>query len=130
MFLHFTDLLMELNNTLAIYNWTGTTLWAGGNGNTRGQFCVEKPLTSEELNRISFCSSLSNSSFVGTAFQLTGGSFNQKIIPAPEPETYAAAVILLLSLGLHALRLSCVEPDCSLTFSLRKAEDHFVTAVF
>ena len=111
-FLHFTDLIMGLNSTLAIYNWTGTTLWAGGDGNNTDQFYVERALSNNELNRIGFYSDLTNSSFIGTAFQLSGGSFNREIIPVPEPETYAAAVILLLSLGLSALRRSPVEPDC------------------
>jgi hypothetical protein len=39
---------------------------------------------------------LDNSSFVGTGFQILGGSFNQQIIPVPEPETYATALLLLL----------------------------------
>jgi hypothetical protein len=42
---------------------------------------------------------LDNSSFVGTGFQILGGSFNQQIIPVPEPETYATAVLLLLGIG-------------------------------
>jgi hypothetical protein len=92
---------------LAIYNWTGTTLWNGGNGNNTDQiYFGGDNLSSDELSRISFYSSISSSSFLGTGFQLSGGSFNQEIIPVPEPETYAVAVILLLGFGIYALRRS------------------------
>jgi autotransporter-associated beta strand protein len=105
--LHFSDMVMGFNKTLAIYNWTGTTLWGGGNGDNIDQiYFGGDNLTSNELNRISFYSSLTSSSFLGTAFQLSGGSFNQEIIPVPEPETYAVAVILLLGFGIYALRRS------------------------
>jgi hypothetical protein len=33
---------------------------------------------------------------VGTAYQFTSGSFNQQIIPVPEPETWATGILLLL----------------------------------
>jgi hypothetical protein len=94
--LHFAD----LTNTLAIYNWTGTTLWGGGDGNNPDQFYIDRSLSSSELNRISFHSGgLGSSSFVGTGYQLSGGSFNNEVIPVPEPETYATAVLLLLGIG-------------------------------
>jgi autotransporter-associated beta strand protein len=102
---HFSDLAMGLYK-LAIYNWTGTTLWGGGNGNNTDQIYFDTTLDTNELNRISFYSDLTSSSFLGTAFQLSGGSFNQEIIPVPEPETYAVAVILLLGFGIYALRRS------------------------
>jgi hypothetical protein len=86
---------------LAIYNWTGTTLWNGGNGNNTDQiYFGGDNLSSSELSRISFYSSFSSSSFVGTAYQFTSGSFNQQIIPVPEPETWATAILLLLGGGL------------------------------
>jgi autotransporter-associated beta strand protein len=104
--LHFSDMVMGFNKTLAIYNWTGTTLWGGGNGDNIDQIYFDTALETNELNRISFYSGLTSSSFLGTAFQLSGGSFNQEIIPVPEPETYAVAVILLLGFGIYALRRS------------------------
>ena len=102
--LHFSDMVMGLYN-LAIYNWTGTTLWNGGNGNNTDQFYVDRAVTDNELNRISFYSGFSSSSFVGTGFQLSGGSFNQQIIPVPEAETYAAAALLILGYAVHSLWL-------------------------
>jgi hypothetical protein len=85
--------------SLSIYNWTGTTLWGGGDGNNTDQFYIDRPLTSGELNKISFYSGIGSSSFVGTGYQLSGGSFNNEVIPVPEPETYATAVLLLIGLG-------------------------------
>ena len=93
--IHFTDLVMGLSNTLAIHNWSGTTLWGGGNGNNTDQFYIDRSLTSGELNRISFYSGIDTSSFLGTAYQLSGGSFQNEVIPVPEAETWLAAVILL-----------------------------------
>jgi fibronectin-binding autotransporter adhesin len=98
--LHFSDLAMGFHN-LSIYNWTGTTLWGGGDGNNTDQFYIDRELTSGELDRISFYSGIDTSSFVGTGYQLSGGSFNNEVIPVPEPETYATAVLLLLGLGLY-----------------------------
>jgi autotransporter-associated beta strand protein len=98
---HFADLAMGLYN-LSIYNWTGTTLWGGGDGNNTDQFYIDRSLTSGELARISFYSGgLGSNSFVGTAYQLSGGSFNNEVIPVPEPETWATAAILA-ALGLLA----------------------------
>jgi len=91
---HFTDLVMGVASTLAIYNWTGTTLWGGGDGNNTDQFYIDRTLTGSELGRISFYSGIDNSSFVGTAFQLSGGSFANEVIPVPEPETYVTALLL------------------------------------
>ena len=100
--LHFSDLVMGIYN-LDIYNWTGTTLWGGGDGNNTDQFYIDRSLTSSELNRISFHSGgLGSSSFVGTGYQLSGGSFNNEVIPVPEPETWFAAG-LLAGLGLLGL---------------------------
>jgi len=36
---------------------------------------------------------------VGTGYQLSGVSFNNEVIPVPEPETYATALLLLLGAG-------------------------------
>jgi hypothetical protein len=74
-------------------------LWAGGDGNNTDQFYINSTLSQGNLDNISFYSGLDNSSFVGTGFQIIGGSFNQQIIPVPEPETYATAVLLLLGIG-------------------------------
>ena len=102
--LHFSEMVMGLYN-LAIYNWTGTTLWNGGNGNNTDQFYVDRAVSDNKLNRISFYSGFSSSSFVGTGFQLSGGSFNQQIIPVPEAETYAAATLLILGYAVHSMWL-------------------------
>jgi autotransporter-associated beta strand protein len=92
--LHFSELIMGAYN-LTIHNWTGSTLWGGGDGNNADQFYIDRTLTTSELNRISFHSGLDNSSFVGTGYQLSGGSFNNEIIPVPEPETWATAALLV-----------------------------------
>jgi autotransporter-associated beta strand protein len=101
--LHFSNMAMGVYN-LAIYNWSGTTLWGGGNGNNTDQFYVDRTVSDNELNRISFYSGISSSSFVGTGFQLSGGSFNQQIIPVPEPETWATGILLVLSSGVWLWR--------------------------
>jgi autotransporter-associated beta strand protein len=100
---HFADIAMGIYS-LSIYNWTGTTLWGGGDGNNTDQFYIDRSLSGSELNNISFYSSLDNSSFVGTAFQLSGGSFNQQIIPVPEAETWLAASALLGGAGFAWLK--------------------------
>lgn len=101
--LHFTDLVMGLTNTLAIYNWTGTTLWGGGDGNNTDQIYINRSLSTSELNRISFYSGISSSSFVGTAYQIGGGSFQREIIPVPEPSVYGVALALLGAAALRGL---------------------------
>ena len=80
---------------LAIYNWTGTTLWNGGTGDNTDQFYVDSELGSGELSRISFYSGIGSNSFMGTGYQLSGGSFNRQIIPVPEPSAYLAAALIL-----------------------------------
>jgi hypothetical protein len=100
---HFANLFMS-TYTLSIYNWTGTTLWGGGDGNNTDQFYIDRSLTGTELNNISFYSGIDNSSFLGTAYQLSGGSFNNQVIPVPEPETYATALLLLLGIGIYSRR--------------------------
>ena len=100
--LHFSNMAMGIYN-LAIYNWTGTTLWGGGDRDNTDQFYVDRTVSDNELNRISFYSGISSSSFVGTGFQLSG-SFNQQIIPVPEPETWATGILLLVSSGIWLWR--------------------------
>jgi hypothetical protein len=56
-------------------------------------------LGSTQLNQISFYSD-SGSSFIGTAFIRSTG----EIAAVPEPETYAAAALLLLALAFQAYR--------------------------
>jgi len=89
----FADLAMGLYNTLRIYNWSGTTLWGGGTGADQDRiYFRNRNLTESELGRISFYSDF-GSSFLGTGFDL--GLSNQ-IIPVPEPETWATAILLML----------------------------------
>ena len=91
----FSSLLMN-GYTLSVTNWTGTTVWNGGTGNNTDRFVVNSPLGDSDLSRISFYSGISNSSFVGNGYQIMSGGFANQIIPVPEPETYAAAILLLL----------------------------------
>jgi fibronectin-binding autotransporter adhesin len=94
----FADLFMG-SYTLAVHNWTGTTLWNGGTGNNTDQIYFNRALGSGELDRISFYSD-SGSSFVGTGFQLgLGSGFQYQVIPVPEPETWLAAALLLVGAG-------------------------------
>jgi autotransporter-associated beta strand protein len=102
--IRFTSIVGLETHSLSIYNWTGNSLWAGGDGNNTDQFYINSTLSQGNLDNISFYSGLDNSSFVGTGFQIIGGSFNQQIIPVPEPETYATALLLLLGLGLYFYR--------------------------
>jgi autotransporter-associated beta strand protein len=104
--IRFSNLIWNANTTLSIYNWTGTTLWGGGNGDNPDQFYINNPLTSSELSRISFYSGIDNSSFVGTAYQLSGGSFSNEVIPVPEAETCFTALLLILGCVFWILR-SC-----------------------
>ncbi len=94
----FADLFMG-SYTLAVHNWTGTTLWNGGTGNNPDQIYFNRALGSGELDRISFYSDF-GSSFVGTGFQLgLGSGFQYQVIPVPEPETWLAAALLLAGAG-------------------------------
>jgi len=96
--LHFSSITGLDSYTLSIYNWTGTTLWNGGTGGGTDQFYSNgTALSQSQLNRISFYSGgLGTSSFIGSGYQIIGGSFANEVIPVPEPETYATAVLLLL----------------------------------
>jgi autotransporter-associated beta strand protein len=93
------------NALLSIYNWTGTTQWQGGTGNNLDQvYFTNTNLSSSELQRINFYSGIDSSSFVGDAFQIQGGFYDQQIIAVPEPETYLSAIALLAAFGIHILR--------------------------
>ena len=85
--------------TLSVYNWTGTTLWEGGIGDGIDQiYAGGDPLTSTQLENISFYSGLDNSSFVGKGFQIpTGSSFASEVMPVPEPSTWVAMAALVLT---------------------------------
>jgi len=74
-------------------------LWDGGTVNNTDQFYSNgSALTQSQLNRISFYSGgLGTSSFVGSGYQIIGGSFANQVIPVPEPETYATAILLLIA---------------------------------
>jgi hypothetical protein len=93
----FADLAMGLYN-LSIYNWTGTTLWNGGDGNNTDKVYFNRALSGSELEKISFYSDF-GSSFVGNGFQLMAGTYQYEVIPVPEPETWVAALILLAGAG-------------------------------
>ena len=93
------------NALLSIYNWTGTPQWQGGTGNNTDQVYFTNSILSEsELQRISFYSSSDQSSFVGNAYQITGGDFNREIIAVPETETYLYALALLAGYAVQYLR--------------------------
>jgi autotransporter-associated beta strand protein len=96
--------LTSSNHTLSFYNWSGTTLWNGGNGTTDTDKVYFGPdLSDEALAKIYFYTGPGDS-FLGSGFDLglkaTGfdAPWNQgyQIIPVPEPETYATGLLLLL----------------------------------
>jgi autotransporter-associated beta strand protein len=93
----FADLAMGFYN-LSIYNWTGTTLSNGGDGNNTDRIYFNRTLTDSELGRISFYSDF-GSGFLGNGFQIMSGGFANEVIPVPEPETWATAALLLLGGG-------------------------------
>jgi autotransporter-associated beta strand protein len=108
----FSDIDFNGHN-LSIYNWTGETLWGGTNRNNTDQVYIMAPVDPADLNRISFYSgNYESDSFLGTGFELGFSSgFADQIIPVPEPETWATAVILLvggmvwfLKRGKHSLK--------------------------
>jgi autotransporter-associated beta strand protein len=98
--------LTSSNHTLSFYNWSGTTLWNGGNGTTDTDKVYFGPdLSDEALAKIYFYSGPGDS-FLGSGFDLglkaTGfdPAMGHQIIPVPEPETYATGLLLLLGGGL------------------------------
>jgi autotransporter-associated beta strand protein len=91
--------------TLSIYNWTGTTLWEGGTGNNLDQiYAGGPPLTTTQLEHISFYSSLDASSFRGTGYQIMSGSFATELGPVPEPSTWVAIAALAITGGAIGIR--------------------------
>jgi autotransporter-associated beta strand protein len=80
---------------LKVYNWDGSSLWGGGTGNDDDRLYFGSGVAGE-LDQISFYSGF-GTGFLGTGFDLgfkTG--FGNQIIPVPEPETWATAVLLVL----------------------------------
>jgi hypothetical protein len=98
------------NATLAIWNWSGTTVWGTQVNDWQNPsqvvFANDANLTAENLAKISFYSG-SGSGFIGTAFEqgfAISGFTGTQIIPVPEPETWVTAVLLLLGLGIYLRR--------------------------
>jgi autotransporter-associated beta strand protein len=93
--------LNSSNHTLSFYNWSGTTLWNGGNGTTDTDKVYFGPdLSDEALAKIYFYSGPGDS-FLGSGFELMPqttfeGNLGYQIIPVPEPETYATGLLLVL----------------------------------
>ena len=85
-------------HTLRIYNWTGEAYLWGTNRNNTDQVYIMAPVTPDVLENISFYSgAVGSDSFMGTGFELGFSSgFENQIIPAPEPETWATGILLLL----------------------------------
>jgi autotransporter-associated beta strand protein len=102
--------LTSSNHTLSFYNWSGTTLWNGGNGTTDTDKVYFGPdLSDAALAKIYFHSGAvgGGDSFLGSGFELMpqtsfDGGLGYQIIPVPEPETWLAAA-LLASFGLFGL---------------------------
>jgi autotransporter-associated beta strand protein len=101
----FQGLNNSSNHTLSFYNWSGKTLWNGGNGTTDTDKVYFGPdLSDEALAKIYFHSGAVGvgDSFLGSGFDLglkaTGftPAMGYQIIPVPEPETYATGLLLLL----------------------------------
>jgi hypothetical protein len=86
---------------LSFYNWSGKTLWNGGNGTTDTDKVYFGPdLSDEALAKIYFYTGPGDS-FLGSGFELMPqttfeGTPGYQIIPVPEPETYATGLLLLL----------------------------------
>jgi hypothetical protein len=100
---HFSSVTLN-GHTLSIYNWTGTTLWGGGDGNNTDQIYAGNSLGTSDLARVSFYSGLDASSFLGTAYQITSGSFINELGPVPEPSTWVAMAALALTGTTMAIR--------------------------
>jgi hypothetical protein len=98
--LEFADMAMGFYN-LSIYNWSGTTQWGTTYGN--GTDTIFFGGGNYTASNVKFYSGAVNSdSFVGSGFEvmpqttLEGGLTGHYILPVPEPETWATAVILLV----------------------------------
>jgi hypothetical protein len=94
--IHFSNVTLN-GYTLSIYNWTGTTLWGGGDGNNTDQIYAGNTLDTSDLAHISFYSGLDASSFVGNGYQITGGDFANELGPVPEPSTWVAMAALTVT---------------------------------
>jgi autotransporter-associated beta strand protein len=101
--IHFSNVTLN-GHTLSIYNWTGTTLWGGGDGNNTDQIYAGNFLDAGDLARVSFYSGLTASSFIGNGYQITSGSFINELGPVPEPSTWIAMAALALTGGTMAMR--------------------------
>ena len=102
--IHFSSIEGLLNHTLAIYNWTGQTLWEGGTGNNTDQIYAGNTLSQSELQNISFYSGLDASSFRGNGYQIMSGSFINELGPVPEPSTWVTMAALIITGGTMAMR--------------------------
>jgi len=88
-------------HTLSFKNWTGTTLWGGGNGSDTDR--IYFGTGNYTLANVRFYSGTNSDSFLGTGFDLgfETNSFDpsiggNQIIPVPEPETWATGILLVL----------------------------------
>jgi autotransporter-associated beta strand protein len=101
--------LNSSNHTLSFYNWSGKTLWNGGNGTTDTDKVYFGPdLSDEALAKIYFYSGPGDS-FLGSGFELMPqttfeGTPGYQIIPVPEPETWATGILLMLGGGVWLWR--------------------------
>jgi autotransporter-associated beta strand protein len=86
---------------LSIHNWTGKTLWGGGNGTDADQIYFRGG--NYTLSNVYFYKGTTSDSFLGTGFDLgletssfDPGIGGNQIIPVPEPETWATGILLVL----------------------------------
>ena len=112
---HFASIANLNSYILHIFNWEGDTVWSGSPGGGKDQFYVDSNLSSTQLDNIRFYSSTTQSSFISTGFQISGGSFNQEIIAVPEPETWATAILLIFVSGFMARQFRRRPTDFSLS---------------
>jgi autotransporter-associated beta strand protein len=101
--LAFADLAAGLYQqyTLSFYNWSGTTKWGTTYGTgTDTIFFGAGNYTASNVKF--YWGAVGSDSFVGSGFEVMpqstweGGLSGHYIIPVPEPETWAAALLLLL----------------------------------
>jgi autotransporter-associated beta strand protein len=101
--LQFADMAMGLYN-LSIYNWSGTTQWGTAYGTDTDQIYFNGSNGSYNASNVRFYwGAVGSDSFVGTGFDMglhqtswDEGLEGRYIIPVPEPETWAAGLLLLL----------------------------------
>jgi hypothetical protein len=94
---------------LSIHNWTGKTLWGGGNGTDADQIYFRGG--NYTLSNVYFYKGTTSDSFLGTGFDLgfetnsfDPGIGGHQIIPVPEPETWATGILLVLGGAVWLLR--------------------------